>query len=124
MASAQRRHLFAYLDAEVEHAGAEAAVDGASGSVANGELGRSLHSWDGGHSGAEGQSERKDFDLHIDRLANVVVWGRGIRKVPIDQEVKWRLMIAAAGNERGRQLTVSERERRDENVSARSAVEE
>jgi len=46
----------AYLDAEVEHAGAEAAVDGALRSVADGELGRSLHSWDSGHGGADSQS--------------------------------------------------------------------
>lgn len=36
--------MIAHLDAEVEHTSAEAAVDGALGSVANGELGRSLHS--------------------------------------------------------------------------------
>jgi hypothetical protein len=54
MASAQRKYGNVHPDAEVEHARAEAAVDGALGSVANGELGRSLRSWDGGCDSAEG----------------------------------------------------------------------
>lgn len=46
-----------HLDAEVEHAGAEVAVDGTLRSVANGELRRSLHSWNGGRGSAEGKTE-------------------------------------------------------------------
>lgn len=64
--------MFVYLDAEVKHARAEAAFDGAFGSVANGELGRDLRSWDGGHSNSEGQSEQKDGGLHVGGSASVV----------------------------------------------------
>ena len=49
--------MITHLDAEVEHAGAEAAVDGALGSVTDGQLGCSLRSWDGGDSGAEEAGE-------------------------------------------------------------------
>ena len=54
-----------YLEAEVEHASAKAAVDSARGCIANGELGSGLHSWHCGHGGAEGEDQRQDRNLHL-----------------------------------------------------------
>ena len=58
-------YVTAHLEAEVEHVGAVAAVDGALERIANDQLGRNLHSWIGGHDGTEDKSERQDGVLHV-----------------------------------------------------------